>query len=198
VITRTPALLAVLIPEGAGPCQGGFCGGSGWVRACVTGVCCFPVAAMFVVSGWPGQGPGGARPPAGAAAQASLRRPAGSPMMGWRETAAVCRAGYSVSVQVRPNVGVCRRAVPLAALIPSRAPAGPGRMGRVRVRGSGQAGVNQDRARAAGGRRGREPGDLAPGRWPGKAVHAARAGGAAGGEWSGSRVRQRIWPSRRP
>jgi hypothetical protein len=58
----------------------------------VTGVCCFPVAAMS----WRAAGrvrdraePG--RP--GAAPEASLRRPAGSPMMGRRETGAGGLAG---------------------------------------------------------------------------------------------------------
>jgi hypothetical protein len=74
------------------------------------------------------------------------------------------------------------------------------RMGRVRVRRGGQAGsIKTAPAPALGeGRRGRHKGDLAPGRWPGKAVHAARAGsGARGGEPAGL-DRQRICPSRRP
>jgi hypothetical protein len=41
---REHAHLAPLyvIPEGVGPCQRGFCWGFGCVRACVTGVSCFP------------------------------------------------------------------------------------------------------------------------------------------------------------
>ena len=62
----------VVIPEGAGPCQGGFCRGSGGVRACVTGVSCFPDSCHVRGGGRAGQGPGGARPPE-AAPEASLR-----------------------------------------------------------------------------------------------------------------------------
>ena len=95
---------------------------------------------MSVVSGRPGQGPGGARPPA-AAPQASLRRLAAHPMMGRRETGAGGRAGvFGCAFCSVPWSGSRRAAVPLAAFIPSRARGrGRGRMGRVRVRG-GQAG----------------------------------------------------------
>ncbi|HEX9518660.1 MAG TPA: hypothetical protein VF940_21085, partial [Streptosporangiaceae bacterium] len=47
------------------------------VRACVTGVSCFPVAAMPVASGRAGQGPGAARPRSGAAGvlEVTVREP---------------------------------------------------------------------------------------------------------------------------
>jgi hypothetical protein len=188
---RSPQRFSSL--KGRGRVNGGFAGVLAGVRACVTGVCCFPIAAMSVASGWPGQGPGGARPPA-AAPQASLRRPAGSPMMGRRETGAGGGAGYSVlrSGPSRGQVwcGQCRWL--LSSLRVSPAGAGAAWGGSASEERSG--GVNQDGARAAGGRRGREPGDLAPGRWPGKAVHAARAGCGPAGGWA----RHRISPSRMP
>ena len=90
------------------------------------------------------------------------------------------------------------RAVPLAAVIPSRVP------GRGRGAWGGSAsekrsgGVNQEGARAARGRRGRQTGDLAPGRWPGKAVHHRPLGRVTGGAPPGVAGRQRICPSRSP
>jgi hypothetical protein len=89
------------------------------------------------------------------------------------------------------------RAVPLAAVIPSPGPGrGRGGMGRIRVRGGGQAG--SIKLAPAPRRRGRQASDLAPGRWPGRAVHAAGTGGWVTGGWPEDRARQRIWPSRRP
>jgi hypothetical protein len=74
------------------------------------------------------------------------------------------------------------------------APAVAGGHGAVRVRGGGLGGVNQVGARAARvGAAGRQLSDLAPGRWPPNAVHAALTGG-----WPGAWVRQRICPSRMP
>jgi hypothetical protein len=72
------------------------------------------------------------------------------------------------------------------------APAGAGGMGRIRVRG-GQAGSIKA-APAPPRRRGRQNGDLAPGRWPG-GFHAT---GTGDGPAAGGCARQRIWPSRRP
>ena len=91
--------------------------------------------------------------------------------------------------------GLAVRAVPLAAVIPSRVPGrGRGRMGRVRVRRGGPAGSIKGAPAPPGSGGGADTGgDLAPGRWPGVADHAARAGGSAGGL-----ARQRICPSRRP
>ena len=40
--------------------------GSGWLRACVTGVSCFPASCHVCGDGRAGQGPGGARPRSGA------------------------------------------------------------------------------------------------------------------------------------
>src|SRR5213596_918461 len=88
-------------------------------------------------------------------------------------------AGDIRFVQVRPMAGSAVRAVPLAAVISSRVPGrGRGRMGRVRVRGGGQAGSIKGAPALPGEGGGADTGgDLAPGRWPGRAVHAARAGG---------------------
>jgi hypothetical protein len=55
-----------------GRVNGGFYGGFGRRRACVTSVSCSLIAAVFLASGWAGQGPGGARP-AKRAPEASLR-----------------------------------------------------------------------------------------------------------------------------
>ena len=74
---------------------------------------------------------------------------------------------------------------------------GAGLHGAVRVRGGGQAGsIKTTPAPPCDGRRGRQIGDLAPGRWPGKAVHAASPAVAGGPAWDF--CRQRICPSRRP
>ncbi len=71
------------IPEGAGPCQGGFERGFLVAGACVTGVSCSPIAAD-VCGEWPGRSRTGAPPSRhGAAPEASLRWPAGSPVI-WR------------------------------------------------------------------------------------------------------------------
>lgn len=128
--------------------------GFGCVRACVTGVSCFPGSCpMSVAGGRAGQGPGGAWPP-GAAPEASLRWPGGSPMMGAAGNGSRGGAGY-LSLLSGPShgEGLAVRAVPLAAVIPSRVPGRcRGRMGRVRVRKERSGGVNQDGARAAGWR----------------------------------------------
>ena len=194
----------MFIPEEAGPRQGGFCGGSGWVRACVTGVCCFPVAAMSVASGWPGQGPGGSPAASGGAGgvlEAASREPDDG--AGGKREPGAC-AGIRLCVLFRPVVRVSRAAVPLAAFIPSRVSGrGRGRMGRVRVRGSGQAGSIKTTPAPQWGRRGRKPGDLAPGRWPGKLFmlfmpHASAASPAARprGSWPGSGAGRRAGRSR--
>jgi hypothetical protein len=101
---------------------------------------------------------------------------------------------YSV-VRSVPLPGFSRcGAVPLAALIPSPCPGcWPGGMGRVRVREGRSGGVNHRDAHAGKSWRRRVTGDLAPGRWPGKAVHAGRAGGSGR-----CPARQRICPSRMP
>ena len=58
-----------------------------------------------------------------AAPEASLRRLAGSPIIWAAGNGSRGRAGYSVVFQVRPHVpGHPVRAVPLAAVIPSRVP----------------------------------------------------------------------------
>jgi hypothetical protein len=190
-MVRRGSHCSVVIPEGAGPRQGGFAGGSDCLRACVTGVSCFLIAARSVAGGRAGQGPGGARPP-WAAPEASLRWPAGSPMMWRRETGAGAVRGYSV-VEVRPMFLVLSSAGSAAGCShPFALRPWPGAWGGPRQnRRSG--GVNQVGARAARWRRGRQISDLAPGRWPGKAVHAACAGGGSAGA-----DRQRICPSRRP
>ena len=56
----------LLIPEGVGPCQWVICG-SGGMLGVRNWPFLFPVAAVSVVSGLAGQGPGGARPRSGAA-----------------------------------------------------------------------------------------------------------------------------------
>src|SRR5690349_13289099 len=93
-----------------------------------------------------------------------------------------------------PMVGSAVRAVPLAAVIPSRSrrPGGPeGRMGRDRVRRGGQAGSIKGAPALPGEGGGADTGgDLAPGRWPARAVHAARAGGWTAGGPTGDLGRQ--------
>src|ERR1039458_10173019 len=100
--------------------------------------------------------------------------------------------------QVRPRSGGPPvRAVPLAAFIPSRVPGrGRGAWGGSASEEAGQAGSIRGTPPPPG-RRGRIAGDLAPGRWPGKAVHAASAVWVTGG-FSGVLDRQRICPSRIP
>ena len=100
--------------------------------------------------------------------------------------------------QAVPGSGVIPvRAVPLAAFIPSRVPGrGRGAWGGSASEEAGQAGSIRGTP-APPGRRGRIAGDLAPGRWPGKAVHAASAVWVTGG-FSGVLDRQRICPSRIP
>ena len=51
VVHRGYESQGTVIPEGAGPCQRGFCGVLTAWRACVTGVSCFLVAAISVASG---------------------------------------------------------------------------------------------------------------------------------------------------
>ena len=166
-----------------------------WRAACVTGVCCFPVAAD--VRGERAAGSGTGRSPAARGGAAGVLEAAGrSPDDGaaGNGSRGACD-GIRFCVQVRPVVRSRRRQcrwLHSSLRVPWPGPgthgAGP-RQGR-------SGGVNQDGARAAiRRRRGREPGDLAPGRWPGKAVHAARAGGGTSSEVL---ARQRSWPSRRP
>jgi hypothetical protein len=169
------------------------------LRARVTDVCCFPLAADARGKRLAGSRTGRylARPPE-AVPQASLRPAGREPDEGWRETS-WCIPGVFSWRSGSSRSRVClSRAVPLAALTSLRAPGcWPGCMERVRVSGGRSGGVNQDSARAAG-RRGREPGDLAPGRWPGKAAHAAAGCGFAGGGSAGVLARARISPSRSP
>ena len=176
-------VLTVFIPEGAGPCQRGFCPDSGWVRACVTSVCRFLIAAD--VRGGRVAGSGTGRSPAArwAAPQASLRRLAASPMIGRRETGAGSVRGIRLCVQVRPVVRVWRAAVPLAAFIPSHAPAGPGVHGAVRVRAGGQAGSIKTPPAPPGG---------------GGAENRATSRLAAGQESCSCRVCRRRSPAARP
>jgi hypothetical protein len=184
---------AVVIPEGAGPCQGGFCGVLAGVRACVTGVSCFPDSCHAR-----GERPGGSRtgrsPAAVAAPEASLRRPAGSPMIGRRGTGAGSRAeGFRLF-----------GSVPMSGVIPVRqcrwlqsslrvSPAVAGGHGAVRVRAGGQAGSFKFAPwpPAAAGQT-----NLRPRAWPlaGMAGHAAGSAPVT----AGCRDRQRICPSRRP
>ena len=169
--------------------------------ACVTGVSCFPVAAVFVRAA--GQVRDRAEPGRVAAPEASLRWPAGSPMIWRRETGAgVVRVfGCVRSSHVRCHPV---RAVPLAAFIPSRVPGrGRGAWGGSASEVSG--GANQMGALPPGAG-GRIACGLAPGggqnAWRPRAragrghVHVAAAGVAGG--LPGALDRQRIWPSRMP
>jgi hypothetical protein len=118
-----------------------------------------------------------------------------------RETGAGGREGHIRLFRSVPWFGSAVRAVPLAAVIPSRAagPGGRGRMGWVRVRRGGQAGSIKGAPALPGEGGGADTGGgLAPGRWPGRAVHAARAGGWVTGGPAGDLGRQRICPSRMP
>src|SRR6266516_2440983 len=63
---------AIVIPEGAGPCQGGLSGGLGDWWACGTGLSCLLAAAMSVARRW-ARSRTGRGPAAGAAPEASLR-----------------------------------------------------------------------------------------------------------------------------
>src|SRR5438477_9903730 len=69
---RKPAPYGPVFPEGAGPCQGGFAWGFGCLRACVTGVSCFP-DSCHVRGERPGRSRTGRSPAAAAAPEASLR-----------------------------------------------------------------------------------------------------------------------------
>jgi len=106
---------------------------------------------MSVASGRAGQGPGGPRPPGGgAAAVLEVIGRVPDDLAAGNGSRGPCGA-YSV-VQVRPMVRSAVRAVPLAAVIPSRAagPGGRGRMGRGPRQKRRSGGVNQGGARAAG------------------------------------------------
>lgn len=184
-----------VIPEGAGPCQRGVCAGGGCFRACVTGVSCFP-GSCHVRGGPDGRVKDRAQPGrrggAGGVLEVTGRVP-DDLAAGKREPGPCGDVWLSGSV---PWWGPLVRAVPLAAVIPSRAPAGGrGRMGRVRVRRSGQAGSIKGTPALPGEGGGADTGGgLAPGCWPERAVHAARAG-----SWPAADLgRQRICPSRRP
>jgi hypothetical protein len=153
-----------------------------------------------------GERPGGSRtgrsPAAGGGAAGVLEVTGpGSPMIWRRETGAGSREVHIRLFRSVPVVGSAVRAVPLAAVIPSRAagPGGRGRMGRVRVRRGGQAGSIKGAPALPGEGGGADTGrDLAPSRWAGRTVHAARAGGCVTGGAAGALCRQRICPSRRP
>ena len=108
--------------------------------------------------------------------------------------------GYSV-VQVRPmcrssRCGQCRWLQSSLRVSPAGAGAAWG--GSASERG-GQAGSIKGAPAPPGEGGGADTGGgLAPGRWPGRAVHAARAGGLVTGGPAGDLGRQRICPSRRP
>jgi hypothetical protein len=184
-----------VIPEEAGGVKGGFCVGGGCFGACVTGVSCFP-GSCHVRGGPDGRVKDRAQPGrrggAGGVLEVTGRVP-DDLAAGKREPGACGVIRLSGSV---PWWGPVVRAVPLAAVIPSRVPGrGRGRMGRVRVRRSGQAGsIKGAPARPGEGGGADTGGGLAPGRRPARAVHAARAG-----SWPAADPgRQRICPSRRP
>jgi hypothetical protein len=158
------------------------------------------IAAVSVASGRAGQGPGGARPP-GAAPEASLRWPGGSPMIGRRETGSRDRAGCIRLFRSVPWWGSRGAGSAAGCSHPFACPgggAGAAWGGSASERG-GQAGSIK-RAPAPPGEGGGADtrGDLAPGRWPAGAVHAARAGGWVSGGLAGGLGRLRICPSRMP
>ena len=158
------------------------------------------VAAMSVAGGRAGQGPGrspGRRGGAGGVLEVTGRVPddlaAGN---GSRD-----RAGGIFGCS-GPSHGGSRGAGSAAGCSHPFAcprPAGPGPHGAGPRQKRRSGGVNQGGARAAGEGGGADTGrDLAPGRWPGRTVHAARAGGCVTGGSAGDLCRQRICPSRRP
>jgi hypothetical protein len=141
VTLRVGKLRISVIPVGAGPCQGAVLRSCGGVRACVTGVSCFPDSR--VRGGRLGGSRTGRSPAAVAAPEASLRRPAGGPMIRRRGTGARAVPGVSGCSGASPWSGVIPvRAVPLPAVIPSRVPGrGQGAWGGPRQnRRSSQAG----------------------------------------------------------
>jgi hypothetical protein len=170
----------------------GVCPDSGWVRAWVTGVCRFLVAAD--VRGGRVVGSGTGRSPA--PPEASLRRLAGCPMMGRRETGAGVMRRLS---------GCVFRSVPWSGLAGGSAAgcihpfACPGQAGcawAVRVCAGGQAGSIKTPPAppmvAAGQKTGR------PRAWPlaRKAPHAAPAGSTSGRARPGSGSARRASRSR--
>jgi len=172
--------------------------GSGCRRACVTGVSCFLVAADVR-----GERPGGSRTgrsPAArrAAPEASLRRAGREPDdraagNGSREP---CGGIFSCSgpSQVPGSSGAGSAA---GCSHPFACPGGGRGHGAVRVTGGGQAGSIKTAPAPCGaaGQTTRRP-RARP--LAGRAVHAARAGGIAGGGLPAGLDRQRICPSRRP
>lgn len=186
-----------VIPEGAGPCQRRVLLGF-WLPAGVRDWrSCFPDSCHVR-----GERPGGSRtgrsPAARGGAGGVLEVTGRSPDdLGGEGNGGQRLCGCSVVSGSSHVPGHPVRAVPLAAVIPSPVPGrGRGAWGGSASEGR-SGGVNQDGARAARRRRGRHKGDLAPGRWPGEAVHQARSGRVTA-RCSGVRDRQRICPSRRP
>ena len=168
----------------------GFCVGGGF-WACVTGVSCFPGSCQ-VRGGRPGRSRTGRSPAAGGGAGGVLEVAGRVPddlAAGKREPGIVrghIRLSGSVPWWV-PWCGQCRWLQSSLRVSPA---AGRGRMGRVRVRRGGQAGSIKGAPALPGEGGGADTGgDLAPGRWPARAVHAARAGGLVTGgprAWTGS------------
>jgi hypothetical protein len=171
---QTDRTLFVVIPEGAGPCQRGFQGFEPW-RGVRDRASCFPAAAIWVARGRAGSRTGRS-PAAVAAPKASLRRAGREPhdQGGGKREAGPW--GYQV-VQVRPRAGNFPvRAVPLAAVIPSRVPGGGReRMGRSASEQAVRRGQSSSRPRrrVAAGQT-----TLRPRAWPrpGKVMRLARPG----------------------
>ena len=100
-------------------------------------------------------------------------------MIGRRETEPGAVQGYWV-IQVRPMSGVfrCGQCRWLQSSL-RVSPAGAGAHGAVRVREAVRRGQSRGRPRRANGR-GRQNGDLAPGRWPAKlSCHRSRGPGGS-------------------
>ena len=161
-----------------GRVKGGFAGAGGF-RACVTGVSCFP-GSCHVRGGRPGEvkdrAEPGRRGGAGGVLEVTGREPddlAAGTGAGSRGRAGRIRLFRSVPWWGPGAGSAAGCSHPFACPRP-----GPGRMGRVRVRRGGQAGSIKGAPALPGEGGGADTGgDLAPGRWPGRAVHAARAGG---------------------
>jgi hypothetical protein len=185
-----------VIPEGVGPCQGGFAGGSGCLRACVTGVSCFP-GSCHIRGERPGRSRTGRSPAADGGAGGVLEVTGREPddlAAGEREPGAVrgMRLFRSVPYPVSSGAGSAA-----GCSHPFGCPGGAGAHGAGPRQGRRSGGVNQAGARAA---RAAGQTQRRPRAWPlaREAGHAAHWAGVIGGGSWGVWDRARICPSRRP